>query len=623
MTLSLPVDVNAIAAGDILELDVTLTFSRNPLLVDPAVAALQGGTGVAAAILPRADGDGNVSYTVFSKAVEAIFATADWYLKVGQGLSRDGEDAADGAQQLWAVRFGKAAGQGIHFKLGTSPSYFAPQPIAKALASGDATITRYDSGDTDTLHLDGVDLNQWFQSALDAIDQFLSADYAPHAFILDRIDGVTDPLKDGSLGSVLSTKESLADTISLKTLPVLSTSAGDPSTGFAASEKLRQQLLNQLGAAYRAGAAVVFGLTEVTGGGDSNPAGPPNLYGQPRGSIKGAADNQNFTLTPTRIPLGEVYDPGSKTWYDPRLAFVFATKNVVDQAYVPLELTLSLSHLEFERRTVPGIDGYVASRWLAFVNGPFSYPLGGGQVANIPVVNRDLPTPPTVSAQQARQLTGEGATDPSKLSAWSYSFDYLYQQAAADAVSCTMEFNRPTAPTLRGSARAERRAGPVHRACAVRHQLSGDPARSQPVSGRHRWRRAGSGDARRRAQGDRRLRAGDEADRGCLCARGGWSGQAHGGARSCDREVSVDARRHQRRPRAYQSRQHHHRWDRGELECGGQHDLERHHHASGTRDRDCARTLYAPGRASGRAARRRADRLRLCASGRRQDGLSR
>ncbi|WP_316196939.1 LysM domain-containing protein [Bradyrhizobium sp. SZCCHNS3053] len=452
VTLSLPVDVKAIAAGNILELDVTLAFSRNPLLVDPAVAALQGGSGVAAAILPRADGDGNVSYTVFSKAVEAVFATADWYLKVGQGLSRDGEDAADGAQQLWAVRFGKAAGQGIHFKLGTSPSYFAPKPIAKALASGGATITRYDSGDTDTLHLDGVDLNQWFQSALDAIDQFLSADYAPHAFILDRIDGVTDPIKDGSLGSVLSAKESLADTISLKTLPVLSTSAGDPSTGFAASEKLRQQLLNQLGAAYRAGAAVVFGLTEVTGGGDSNPAGPPNLYGQPGGSIKGVADNQNFTLTPTRIPLGEVYDSASKTWYDPRLAFVFATKNVVDQAYVPLELTLSLTHLEFERRTVPGIDGYVDSRWLAFVNGPFSYPLGT-QVTNIPVVNRDLPTPPTVSAQQARQLTGEGTTDPSKLNAWGYSFDYLYQQAAADAVSCTMEFNRPTEPTLRGSAK--------------------------------------------------------------------------------------------------------------------------------------------------------------------------
>ncbi len=438
-TVSLPVDVAKITTGNIIEMDVGLTLVRNPLLVEPAVAALQDGISVSGAILPHADTDANVAYTAFSVTFEAMFQTADWYLKVGEGLSRNGEDAAAGTQQLWAVRFGKAAGKGIYFELGTQPSYYAPKPVAKALQSGAVTITSYDTGESQTLHLDGVDLNQWFQSTLDAIDQFLSADYAPHAFILDKLDNVVDPLKDGELGKVLNTKDALATSISGTALPVLSTSATDASTRAAAAEKLRQQLLNQLGAAYRAGGAVVFGLTDVSGASGLDPAGPPNLYGQPTGVVDGASNNQNFTLTPTRIPLGPVIQ--DKVTLDPRLAFVFISKDVAGQAYVPLTLDLQISHLEFERMTVPGIDGYVESRWLAFVNGPFSYELGDG-IADIPVVNRNLPTPPTVSGQTALQLTDRNPpADASALNKWGYAFDYLYQQAASDAISYTIEYN--------------------------------------------------------------------------------------------------------------------------------------------------------------------------------------
>jgi len=452
-TLSLPVDVSKITTGNIIEMDVALTLARNPLLVEPSVAALQDGLRVSGAILPHADSDANVAYTAFSLVFEQIFQTADWYLKVGEGLSRNGDDAAGGAQQLWAVRFGKAAGTGIYFKLGAQPSYYAPKPVAKALRSGAVTITSYGTGETQTLHLDGADLNQWFQSTLDAIDQFLSATYAPHAFILDKLDNVADPLKDGMLGQVLATKDALAASISGTALPVLSTSATDDSTRGAAAEKLRQQLLNQLGAAYRGGAAVVFGLTDVSGASGPNPAGPPNLYGQPMGVVQGAPNNQNFTLTPTRIPLGPV--PQDKTTLDPRLAFVFISKNVDSQAYVPLTLDLQISHLEFERATVPGIEGYVESRWLAFVNGPFPYDLGDG-VSNIPVVNRNLPTPPTVSGQTALQLTDRiPPADAATLNKWGYAFEYLYQQAASDAVSYTIEYNGSAESSPNGGGQTE------------------------------------------------------------------------------------------------------------------------------------------------------------------------
>lgn len=452
-TLSLPVDVSKITTGNIIEMDVALTLAREPLLVEPSVAALQDGLRVSGAILPHADSDANVAYTVFSVDFEKIFQTSDWYLKVGEGLSRAGADAAGGSQQLWAVRFGKAKDKGIYFTLGTQPSYYAPKPVAKALRSGAVTITSYGTGESQTLHLDGADLNEWFQTTLDAIDQFLSATYAPHAFILDKLDNVADPLKNGMLGQVLATKDQLAASISGTALAVLSTSATDDSTKAAAAEKLRQQLLNQLGAAYRGGAAVVFGLTDVSGGEGPNPAGPPNLYGQPMGVVQGAPNNQNFTLTPTRIPLGPVTQ--DDITLDPRLAFVFISKNVDSQAYVPLTLDLQISHLEFERDTVPGIDGYVESRWLAFVNGPFPYDLGNG-VSNIPVVNRNLPTPPTVSSQTARQITDRiPPVDAGTLNKWGYEFEYLYQQAASDAVSYTIEYNGSGDSSTNGNGQTE------------------------------------------------------------------------------------------------------------------------------------------------------------------------
>jgi hypothetical protein len=116
------------------------------------------------------------------------------------------------------------------------------------------------------------------------------------------------------------------------------------------------------------------------------------------GSVTGTAANQNYTLSSAKIPLGPttVTKDGITNTYDPRLPFVFTSKNVPDRAYVPLTPDLQISHLEFGRTPFPGIDGYVQSQWLAFINGPFDYALGSG-TSNIPVVNRALPTPPQCS----------------------------------------------------------------------------------------------------------------------------------------------------------------------------------------------------------------------------------
>src|SRR5207253_1740433 len=89
--------------------------------------------------------------------------------------------------------------------------------------------------------------------------------------------------------------------------------------------------------------------------------------------------------------------------------------------------------------------------WLVFVNGPFSYDLNTDTAANIPVVNRNLPTPPTVQEQTAGQVYSSPAvppeippTTPLDLTQWNYSFEYLYHFAAQDTVQTTIQLNLPT-----------------------------------------------------------------------------------------------------------------------------------------------------------------------------------
>ncbi len=437
--LVLPVALGEVAAGNIIELDVRLTFTRQSSLTEPLVAGLGDGLTVSGAILPQADKVETVAYTEFATTFEAQFQNSDWYMKVGEGLKQTDEGEGQSRQQLWSARFGKVAGQGIFFELGAQPSYYAPKPVAKSLRSQTVGIADYPSGETQQSNFTGVDQNLWFQNCLDAVEAFLSADYSSPAFILDKILGTDDPLENGYLGKVLAAKRSLADSISSTVEPVLTTSASDASTAWAANEKMRQQLLNELGPAYAAGAVIVFGLSQVSGAPPSTPDGPPSLYGQPSGGVDSAADNQNYAMSSARIPLGPTTIPAEGTTFEPRLAFVLTSKNILRSAYVPIDLGLKISHLEFDRSAVPGIEGYVQSRWLAFVNGPFDFDLGNG-TSDVPIVNRALPTPPTVQKQTAQAHNPQPAT-PSDLAKWDYGFEYLYQRAPGDAVQVTVELN--------------------------------------------------------------------------------------------------------------------------------------------------------------------------------------
>ncbi|MEG2029362.1 MAG: hypothetical protein RR376_01795 [Janthinobacterium sp.] len=458
-TLCLPVPLAGLASANRIALDVELVLTRQAILLDPVLAALPDGASVASAVLPQADAGASASsYTTFATALEACLKTPQWSMRAAAGLTRVGS-AGRQTQQLFAVRLSDTPGQGIHFRLGGQASYYAPLPVANSLENRTVTIAAYPANTPQTLTFNGIDLNLWLQSCLDAVDKFLSATYAPPAYILDRLNGSADPLLGGQLGLVLAAKQALADAISATVSPVLSSSAADDATRASAAATMRQQLLTTLGPAFAAGAVVVYGVDQVTGAEGVYQAGPPALYGQPAATGAVGGGNQNYTLFPARLPLQGDIAPEQT-----RLSFNFISKNVEGQAYVPLDLRYQITHMEFDQQYVPGIEHYVESQWLLFINGPIEVALGDG-TQYIPVLNRALPVPPTVNRQNASASAGApqagrlrlaaDGLQPAQLALWDYSFSYTYRQAAQDAVHVSIVLNVPPPP-----ARLAAAAGP-------------------------------------------------------------------------------------------------------------------------------------------------------------------
>lgn len=455
--MKIPVTIKDMADENIIPLSVILTLSRSPLLVAPSVAGLSNGLSVSSSILPIPDPVENNAeeapsgYTLFAATFEAIFKIeGEWTTRVGAGAASPGDTPDGRTQTLWAVRFAQTKqSAGIFYDLKAAPGYFAPKPISRSLTS--AIVEIYPEFDPNQnfppagavkqkVEFTGIDQNIWFESVLKAVDDFLSPEQVPAAFLLDKLLGTEDPTKDGLLGRILEIKKSLAETISSTLLPVLSTGPQEGPAMEAAKEKLHQALLNQLSSAYDVTASVGFDTTVSSVDKDIT------LYGQPvvdddndseaasSAKIDDALSNKNYSFTTGRIPF--IKDDANSS-----LGFLFNSKNETERAYVTLKLTYKITHLEHDITTVPGIEGYVQSNWISLITGPIEVPLAGGGELNLPVLLRALPEPPTLQTQTALPAS-EDPQSVSELAEWDYNFGYIYNRAAQDSVDVTVEINR-------------------------------------------------------------------------------------------------------------------------------------------------------------------------------------
>ncbi|HEX8642929.1 MAG TPA: LysM domain-containing protein [Allosphingosinicella sp.] len=469
-TIVVPVSTADVAPGDVLPLALTMTLSRQGLLVDSVLAGLADGETAAIDLLPQPDPTtaAAASYLQFAQAIERIFVTDSWALRVGSSMSKASSTPQGDkrTQNMWAVRLAvgevTATSVGLGFALNPIPLYYAPLPIATSLVTQqvDHLYPSYVPGQSfpppggAVPHcFTGIDPGAWFQSVLDAVDAALAPDIAAALYLLD----LAAPSAPSRIEQLLGFKQQLADALAATVRPILQPGpdvAGWPTpdrdSDAAAGETLRQALLNRLGPAYAATAIVQFSATQVTGP-SADAGGPIVFYGAPQmvppppgpdGSTPipaSAPGNQNCAMSSARLAL----DPSRAE----RLGFLFDSRNASGAAdasenYVAVALQWTITHVEHERRSIPAIDGYVDSDWISLLTGPIVAALGDPAGIDVPVVLRALPEPPTMQRQSGVQADASGViTDPAELALWDYSFDFLYQRAAQDTIDTIIELN--------------------------------------------------------------------------------------------------------------------------------------------------------------------------------------
>ena len=486
LTLTFQVPIASVATGNILPMTMAFTMKRQALLTDPALRSLTDGLSVTTAIQPLTDlpvavdeaGDaGDVGeqkppqqdLAVFAAAVEKVFTTDDWGFRVGTGSSDPSAPRSQGAFTVWAVRMGKKKGTGLYYQIGSDVSFYAPQAIAKELTAASAQLNQYKSGepypsgDPVDVMFTGVDTNTWANTAFTAIDTFLTPSFTSPAFIVDNLT-VSDPQKDGYLAKILRHKEVLAGAVSSTMRPILETSAQDTKSIDAAREKMLQSLLNRLSNAYIVTAVGVIPVTDASTNepAESGTVAQPRFLGQPLGSTPvmveldgGTTGEQNYSLSTGKVPLTAAGGDG-----DTRLAFLFSSKNVKAQRYVSLDLSYAMTHLEHDIKNVPGIENYEQSSWITFVNQTLVTDIGNEPI-EFPVLLRELPTPPSVTAQTAASAipqSVEGARllevmggSPGELATWNYGYSYFYPGSAQDTVTSTVQFNLTDSAKMLGA----------------------------------------------------------------------------------------------------------------------------------------------------------------------------
>lgn len=464
--IKIPISLESVSSEDIIRLSVSLTFSRNATLSDPALRGIPDGLAITSVIMPVTNEqtgsshdsgkDLSVSLKAFANDLENVFETADWQLRVGVDAASLDQPKTSQYHSVWAVRLAnREDAAGLRYQIDSKPSFYAPRPIARCLSTINAPICKYHTGkpfpegSPEEITFSGIDMNAWLSMALKAIDTFLSAPYAAPAFIIDQYVTPHEPEKNGYLAKILDHKKTLAGAISLTVEPILEDGRVDEKTQKAAQDKMYQKLLNELSAAFTVSAVTVF---SVSGARFRQPlssdmVSPPRFYGQPIGdaltsrvSEPISSRNQNFSLSTAKIPLTDYAGDG-----DSRLAFLFTSKNVADHPYVQLGLRYAMTHLEHDISSLRGIDGYQQSSWISFINGPFVTQISSSTA--IPIILRALPMPPTAVGHAADQVLSDGEKDCHTvyelldMTKWNYRFSYRYSNSAQDSVRAVSEFN--------------------------------------------------------------------------------------------------------------------------------------------------------------------------------------
>jgi len=500
--LTAAIQLKDVSDDDIIQLSVALVLERQGLLCDPVLRGL-GDDGLRVeSLIPAVteapastvngdttdqDTDTTPSLVPFAREMETVFATDDWCLRIGVGAADPASIVQSRTPSLWAVRMslsGATSAGGLDFTIGDNPVHYAPRPVATALKTFNADIAPYETGqpfpdgDPKTISFSGVDPNLWYADFLTAVDTFLTAPYATPAFVLDKLlnlDDNTDASGNkGYLAKMLDYKADLAESMATTLLSIYANGGDDSYLKTAAAEKFKQALLSQLSTLNTLTSVSVFPVTgaKYDKSLKTGVVSPPRFYGQPQAtSVQDSTQKENnYSFSTAKVPLTKSTGDGNSA-----LTFLFDSRYADRRAFVTMDLAYSLTHLEFDIRSVSGIKKYEQSSWISFLTGPYQRPIGdSGKDFTFPILLRALPTPPTMVAQNGSPIKtdkdGYAAVsdnaEASDLRRWSYEFSYLRSRAAQDRVLATVEFNQPPDTKDMLNASGESAAEALYRALA-------------------------------------------------------------------------------------------------------------------------------------------------------------
>ena len=481
LTLDIRRAVSASNPKNLFALSVVFAIARDPALVDDQFKDVPAVAGVQAVITP------DIAQPAASPADEPLpplrrFAndieTAFTQLRVLTG-SRQADEDESVAVDIWLARFGDTPLPGIGFDIqADTPLFFAPSPLATRLLSrpdrdhqDPVPVYPYVSGEfigdqTPTGQIvTGLDIESLARDFVVAVDAFLSAEFsvpawrlaheAPPARIapggrVSSLPGQPDPLTQ-PFESIIDAKANVAAAIADDAIAILKTPAPTPENLAEAREQWRQQLLLQLGNAYRIDTGVQYNVTVSA---DTPPADrlPPRLFGKVIASGQSTGDDRAFSFNASSIALDN--RPGRAF-----LSTMLDVRQARAQRNLPVALDLQLTQIQRDIRNVPEIQGYQASAWLSFVN-PFIVTGDAGPLLTpvIPIPLRAYPTPPSLTDQVAEAEVGQFTAargealavfedDLAKARAWRYAFTYEGVEADQDTVNAVVTVNvRQDAP---------------------------------------------------------------------------------------------------------------------------------------------------------------------------------
>ncbi len=321
MTLTLPVNTSADnILHEIFPLTAQFGIYRDPELVLSHFSEVPQVSSVTSFLHPQTSpdsdsGSSNASgIQEFASSIEHYFPGMK--LALGEAKASQNGNRATHHQKLWVLNF---SDNGIQYNIeNTRPNFFAIAPLStKQLARQNVLIPSYspETGISKTgvkKNFKAVDLDTWAKPFLETVDLFLSPAILFQAYALAPED----------VNTILSAKQSLAESISSNVLSILEYSSEIPNAVLnRARESFKESLLVSLSNAYKTDTLIQYPVSHT-----NDVSAPIKLLGKPV---------VRCYTTATAVPLQKMADAENVS-----LEYWVKVIQNVDKLFNPVKISL-------------------------------------------------------------------------------------------------------------------------------------------------------------------------------------------------------------------------------------------------------------------------------------------